>query len=92
MPRITHDQANHCFILTLDVDGEEVRALLEYKRFDVMIDGQATPMIDFRRTFVPTPFRGKGLAEKLVREGLQWARQENFRISASCWYVDRFLR
>ena len=64
------------------VDGQE--ALLEY---------QLLPRsgIDFTYTFVPESLRGHGVAEKLVRAGLAWAREQGYTIEASCWYVRRFL-
>ena len=43
-------------------------------------------------TFVPESLRGQGIAEKLVRTGLAWAREQGYQIEASCWYVRRFLR
>lgn len=48
--------------------------------------------INFTFTYVPEALRGQGIAEKLVRTGLAWAREEGFGIEASCWYVKRFLR
>jgi uncharacterized protein len=66
----------------LQVDGAE--AVLDYQL--------AGNSIDFTHTFVPPEFRGKGLAEKLVRYGLAWAKTEQLNIRASCWYVQKFLR
>jgi len=48
--------------------------------------------IDFKRTFVPEELRGRGIAERLVRTGLAWARAQGYAIEASCWYAQRFLR
>jgi predicted GNAT family acetyltransferase len=48
--------------------------------------------INFTYTFVPESLRGQGIAEKLVRTGLAWAREQGFELEASCWYVKRFLR
>ncbi len=48
--------------------------------------------IDFTRTFVPQALRGQGIAEKLVRAGLGWAREQGYEVHASCWYVARFLK
>lgn len=48
--------------------------------------------IDFSRTYVPPGARGQGVAEALVRRGLRWAREEGYIISASCWYVEKFLK
>ena len=68
--------------LTLQLDGAE--AILDYQ-----LTGSS---IDFTHTFVPPEFRGKGLAEKLVRHGLAWAQSQQYQITASCWYVQKFLR
>lgn len=48
--------------------------------------------VDFTRTHVPSELRGQGIAEALVRHGLAWAREQDYRIRASCWYVARFMR
>ncbi|MCZ2721505.1 GNAT family N-acetyltransferase [Marinomonas sp. 15G1-11] len=71
-------------------EQNEAPAVLKYK---ILIDpksGQHT--VDFYSTFVPESLRGKGIAEKLVRTGLKWANEQNHEITASCWYVEKFLR
>lgn len=77
---IEHQQDRQQFIIL--VDGHE--AVLEYQ-----LSGKD---IDFNRTFVPNELRGKGLAERLVRHGLKWAKSQHLAIQASCWYVQKFLR
>jgi hypothetical protein len=47
--------------------------------------------VDFYRTYVPESARGTGIAEALVRKGLAWARSQALEVSASCWYVEKFL-
>jgi predicted GNAT family acetyltransferase len=73
----------------------------EHFRFIVDIDNRQSRLeyelmprhgINFTFTYVPEALRGQGIAEKLVRTGLAWAREEGFGIEASCWYVKRFLR
>lgn len=76
---IQHQAAQHRFVLS--VDGSE--AILDYELTD--------KTINFTHTFVPPEFRGKGLAEKLVRNGLSWAKDQGYQIQASCWYVQKFL-
>lgn len=72
----------------------------EQFRFVSLVDGQESSLeyqlmprsgIDFTSTFVPETLRGQGIAEKLVRTGLAWAREQGYTIEASCWYVRRFL-
>ena len=73
----------------------------EQARFITVIDDQQARLdyelmprhgINFTFTFVPESLRGHGIAEKLVRTGLAWAREQGYEIEASCWYVRRFLR
>lgn len=80
MTSVIHDAENSLF--RVDLGDEE--ATLHYRR-----DANA---VDFVSTFVPPSARGKGVAEALVREGLAWARENNYEIHASCWYVEKFLR
>jgi hypothetical protein len=63
-------------------DGET--AVLKYRMLD-------KARIDFYSTFVPESARGGRVAYNLVQGGLAWAKEKNYRIQASCWYVDRFL-
>ena len=78
---IVHQPEHNRFVV--EVDGQQ--ALLEYRLL-------ADQRIDFSYTFVPPLLRGQGIAEKLVRTGLAWARGQAYDMQASCWYVQRFLR
>jgi uncharacterized protein len=79
-PLIQHQPEQQRFVLQLA--GAE--AVLDYS-----LNGNS---INFHHTFVPPAFRGKGLAEKLVRHGLAWAKSQQYELSAGCWYVQKFLR
>ena len=76
-----HQPDRHRFVCK--VDGEE--AVLKYR---LLPDNG----VEFTSTFVPESLRGQGIAEKLVRTGLAWARDQGYDIQASCWYVARFLK
>ncbi|QDF67909.1 N-acetyltransferase [Shewanella sp. SNU WT4] len=65
-------------------DQQGIEAVLDYQ-----LQGKS---VNFSRTFVPEALRGQGIAEKLVRTGLTWAKQEGYEIEASCWYVQKFLK
>ncbi|GIU49570.1 GNAT family N-acetyltransferase [Shewanella algidipiscicola] len=77
---ILHQADKQRFVILID----DQQALLEYQIED--------EHIDFNRTYVPDALRGRGLAERLVRHGLKWAKAQQLTISASCWYVQKFLR
>ena len=73
----------------------------DQQRFVSVLEGQETVLeyrllpdhgIDFTHTFVPESLRGQGIAEKLVRTGIGWAREQGFEMTASCWYVSRILK
>ena len=53
-----------------------------------MRDGE----IVFTHTFVPPELRGRGIAEKLVRTALDYARAEGLRVVPACSYVAAFIR
>ena len=78
---VTHQPDQQRFVAVLE--GQE--SVLEYR----LLPGHG---IDFTRTFVPESLRGKGIAEKLVRTGIGWAREQGFEMTASCWYVSRILK
>ncbi|QYK01360.1 GNAT family N-acetyltransferase [Shewanella psychrotolerans] len=76
---IAHHAKQQQFVI--EIEGEQ--AVLEYHLQD--------DQIDFSRTYVPETLRGKGLAERLVAHGLRWAKEQQYQITASCWYVQKFI-
>ena len=77
---VTHNEAAHRFEAT--VDG--LRALLTYRRFP--------DCIFFQHTEVPAPFEGHGIAAKLTRTALDFARANHLRVVPLCPYVSSFFR
>lgn len=78
----------------------DVRHNLPESRFEMTVNGQ-TSVADyvvragemvFTHTFVPSELRGRGIAEKLVRAGLDYARAEHYRVVPECSYVAAFIR
>lgn len=84
MAEVKHLPEEHRFV----IDCEDEEAVLLYRVFM----NNDTTAIDFSSTYVPTQHRGKGLAEKLVRVGLEWAKAQHYELHASCWYVAKFIR
>lgn len=77
---VTHDQEAQRFEAT--VDG--LRSLITYRRF--------LDRLVLRHTEVPSPLEGKGLAAKLTRTALDFARANHLRVVPLCPYVSSFLR
>ncbi len=78
-PMVQHLKKEHRFVINIDQE----QAVLVYEIFD--------DRINFTSTFVPHELRRKGLADKLVRHGLRWAKSANLKVEANCWYVQKFL-
>ncbi len=74
---VTHQEDRGRFVVELG-DGEE--AYLDYRERD---DGT----LDYAHTFVPESHRGEGLAERIVVEALEHARDRGLLIVPSCPYV-----
>ena len=45
-------------------------------------------IVDFVSTYVPHHLRGRGYAEALVVEALEWAKKEGLKVIPSCWFVE----
>lgn len=73
------------------VNVNNTQAVLCYEVVNAPNAASTSKRCNFSSTFVPNELRGKGLAEKLVRHGLSWAKLQGFQIEASCWYVQKFL-
>lgn len=63
---------------------DEREAHMEYE----MNDGST---VVFYHTYVPPELRGKGLAKKIIQEGLDWAMSEEYIIVPTCSAVQRFI-
>ena len=85
MENIQHLPREHKFVLMC----EGFEAVLQYR---LSQSENNITVIDFTHTFVPPEFRGKGLAEKLVRSGIKWAKEQGYELHASCWYAAKFIR
>jgi predicted GNAT family acetyltransferase len=77
-----------------------VRHNVAEHRFEAEVDGLLSVAeherrggeIVFTHTVVPPALRGRGIAEKLVRRALAYARDEGLRVTPACSYVAAFVR
>jgi uncharacterized protein len=77
---VSHNDEAHRFEAT--VDG--LRALLTYRLFP--------DRIVLQHTEVPAPLQDHGIAAKLTRTALDFARANHLRVVPLCPYVSSFLR
>ena len=63
---------------------DNLECMLEYEM-------QAEDAIVFFHTFTPIPLRGKGIAMEIIKEGLDYAVESNFKIIPACSAVRTFI-
>jgi uncharacterized protein len=78
---IIHDEEDLRFYIPFE--GEEDAELTYFYTED--------KILDFEHTFVPDSQRGKGVAGKLVKEGLEFAKTNDCKIIASCPVVEAYI-
>ena len=70
------------------------------ERFELRIGGELC-LLNYRRsagnlviyhTEVPQPFEGRGLAERMTRAALDFARSENLQVEPRCSYTAYFMQ
>jgi len=81
MSEVQHDKENKKFYIT--VNGKE--AHMNYRHQD-----EAT--VEYHHTYSPPELRGGGVAGKVVRAALEWARSKNLKVIPTCPYVAGFVR
>lgn len=78
---IVHNEAKQRFVIS--VDGREVG----YASYAHLKDG----VLDFNHTVVDQAYRGQNLSTPLIKEGLDWAREQGARVVPSCSAVENFI-
>jgi uncharacterized protein len=70
------------------------------QRFELGVENELC-VLNYRRTAktlviyhteVPQPFEGHGLAARMTRAALEFARSENLRVEPNCSYSAAFMR
>ncbi|ARS35582.1 GNAT family N-acetyltransferase [Pontibacter actiniarum] len=75
-------------------DEEDLRFYMPFKEEDAELTYTypETEVMDFDHTYVPDSQRGKGIAGKLVKEGLEYARSRNYKVIPSCPVVEAYIK
>jgi predicted GNAT family acetyltransferase len=77
---VIHNQAEDCFEIHV---GKE-RCVLNYRR--------SPGTIVIYHTEVPQPFEGRGLAARMTRTALEFARAEHLRVEPRCPYTAAYIQ
>jgi len=80
--QVIHDEESQEF--TIELDGGDQAELAYAKPQD--------DVLDFQHTFVPADYRGEGLADKLIKTGLEYAQENNYKVIPSCQAVAAYMR
>lgn len=76
---VIHDEENCLFIINVENDTSFLAYKLE------------NSIIELNTTYTPPKLRGRGIAEKLVKAALQYAKENNLKIIPNCSYVCHYL-
>lgn len=80
--------------------SDEIRFREDRKRIELPLEGGTATLdyaeagegvVDFQSTVVPPELRGQGAAGRLVRQALDWARREGYRVVPTCSFVDSYI-
>jgi hypothetical protein len=78
--------------LTVRHNPEAARFQLEKDGLLSVLEYRLEPgRIVFTHTGVPPALEGQGLASRLARAGLDYARAEGLRVVSACSYIDHYL-
>jgi predicted GNAT family acetyltransferase len=83
-----------------DIENAEIRHNQEATAFEVFLDGRRSWLeyvpengsIVITHVIVHPDLRGQGLAERLMRTGLEYARRNSLRVIPQCAYAQAFFR
>jgi predicted GNAT family acetyltransferase len=79
----------------------DIRHDLDERRFFAVVEGKEAfldygvlddRLLEYRSTFVPPNLRHRGIATRIIRHALDWARSNGYRVVPSCWFVAAFIR
>lgn len=79
----------------------EIEHRVDFKRFVIQIGEEIAELryqkkkknvIQFTHTYVPDSLRGQGLAGKLAKHGLEYARKNGCKVESTCSYITNYLQ
>ena len=84
----------------VDPDNLTVTHNPEEKRFEIRVESHLAELkyrmqgerIVFTHTGVPKALEGRGVGSRLVRTGLEYAREQGLKVVAHCSFVAAYLK
>ena len=78
--QLAHLQDKESFIAKVNSD----QATLKYRKFD-------ETTLEYFSTFVPEEIRGGKVGYQLVVFGLEYAKENNYKVIPTCWFVKKVM-
>ena len=78
---IEHDKEKQVFF----AEVENKRAILEYNKLE-------EKTLDYYHTFVPEELRGRKIASGIVKEGMEYAEKNGYKVIPTCPFVKAFIK
>lgn len=66
-----------------EIHKDGLTAVLEYR-----LEGN---VITFHHTGVPSALEGQGIGSALAKSALNFARENNYKVIATCWFVAGYI-
>jgi len=86
--------------MKIDRDSLDVLHKQDQSRFEILV-GEYVAELDYRlsgevitftHTGVPAELEGNGIGSLIVRAGLDYAREQGFKVVPLCSFVDSYMR
>lgn len=74
-----------------DIKYQQFTANLGEEEAELAYATPSEEVMDFTHTYVPESARGKGVANKLIEEGLCFAEENGKKVIASCPVVKKYI-
>lgn len=74
-----------------DREGNEFYLEVNHKKAYLAYEHKHEGVLNYKHTYVPPQLRGQGIAGKIVKQALEFAKQNNYKIIPTCSYVASYL-
>lgn len=85
--------------MTTPAEIPQVRRIPCSSRFEMLSEGHSAVLeyrlngdtITFTHTGVPAALEGRGIGSQLAHAGLEYARENSFKVISACWFVTGYI-
>jgi predicted GNAT family acetyltransferase len=85
--------------MTTPKEIPQIRHLPDSSRFELLEQGHIAVLeyslngdtITFSHTGVPAPLEGRGIGSQLAHAGMEYARENGFKVIPTCWFVAGYI-